>query len=174
MGAESRRGEPAGIEPELRKHRVVERIEPPAYLEGGDVLQVDRKLLVGVSLRTNLAGLSALEAIVRRYGYAVTPIPVARCLHLKTACSALPDGALLINPAWIDAAAFPGFDLLHVGKMEPWAANILSIGDRVCCQTSHPRTADLIRQRGFEVELIDLSEFAKAEGGISCLNIVLA
>ena len=137
------------------------------------MLQVGRKLRVGVSLRTNLAGIGALEAIVRRYGYAVTSIPVARCLHLKTACAALPDDTLLINPAWIEPLALPGSDLVHIAETEPWAANILSIGNRVCCQAAHPRTAELIRQRGFDVELVDLSEFAKAEGGISCLSILL-
>src|SRR5262245_30329144 len=89
MGTESRRPEPAGIEPELRKYRELHRIELPATIEGGDVVRVGRTLLVGLSSRTNAAGVKALEDIVRGHGYRVVPVPVRQCLHLKTACCAL-------------------------------------------------------------------------------------
>jgi dimethylargininase len=81
MGAPSRRAEPAGIEPELRKYREVERIEPPATVEGGDVLRVGRTLLAGLSSRTNAAGMGALRAVVRRFDYEVRPVPVV--LHFS-------------------------------------------------------------------------------------------
>jgi dimethylargininase len=87
MGAESRRAEPAGIEAELGKYRELHRILPPATLEGGDVLCVGRNLLVGLSSRTNMAGVQAFQKLVSRYGYTVVPLPVRQCLHLKTACS---------------------------------------------------------------------------------------
>src|SRR5262249_18005260 len=80
MGAEARRPELDGIEPELRKYRPVQRVEAPAALEGGDILRMGRTLLVGLSLRTNAAGVSALEAIDRRHGYGVVPVPVRQCL----------------------------------------------------------------------------------------------
>jgi dimethylargininase len=173
MGAPSRRAEPAGIEPELRKYRAVCRIEAPATLEGGDVLQVGRTLLVGLSARTNKAGVSALEQIVRRHGYSVVPLAVRNCLHLKTACTALPDQSLLVNPAWLDKQGLQGFELIPIPDTEPWAANTLPIGERVCVAAAHGHTAELIRRRGFAVETIDLSEFAKAEGGITCSSILL-
>ncbi len=99
MGAESRRGEPAGIEPELRRHREIVRLEFPATLEGGDVLRVRNKLLVGISSRTNQAGRAALAEVGARFGYQVLPVPVHGCLHLKSAVTALPDGTLLLNAA---------------------------------------------------------------------------
>jgi dimethylargininase len=172
MGHPSRCGEPAGIEPELRKYRAVERVEAPATIEGGDVLRVGRTLLVGLSARTNLAGVSALEAVARRYGYDVVPVPVHQCLHLKSACTALPDQSLLVNPAWLEAHALRGFTLVRVPQEEPDAANVALVGTSVCVAASHPRTADLIRQLGFDVQTVDLSEFAKAEGCVTCLSIL--
>ncbi len=174
MGAPERRGEPAAIEPELRKHREVRRLEAPATLEGGDVLRVGRSLLVGLSSRTNEAGLRALEEIASPMGYRVVPVPVHGCLHLKTACCALPDQSLLVHPAWIDPLALRGFEQIPVPDEEPWAANILLVGRTVCLAAEHPRTADLVRKRGHPVEAVQLSEFAKAEGGVTCLSILIA
>src|SRR5262245_23479237 len=90
MGTASRRDEPLAIAPILREYRQVERIEPPATIEGGDVLRLGRTLLVGQSSRTNAAGIALLAAIVGRHGYQVESVPVRGCLHLKTACTALP------------------------------------------------------------------------------------
>src|SRR5207245_7427420 len=98
MGVESRRAEPAGIEPVLKEYRQVYRLEPGETLEGGDVLQIGHTLLVGLSSRTNSAGVTALEAIVRRHNYRVIPVAVRQCLHLTTACTALPDGTVVLNP----------------------------------------------------------------------------
>ena len=174
MGAESRRREPEGIEAEIRRHREVRHVIAPATIEGGDVLRVDRTLFVGLSSRTNRAGLIEFEALSRHYGYNVVPVPVRKCLHLKTACTALPDGTLLVNPAWIDVEALVGFQRLAVPETERWAANVAVVGSNVCVAAGHPRTADMIRARGVEVRAVDLSEFAKAEGGVTCLSILLS
>ena len=174
MGTESRRAEPAGIELELRKHRELRRIAAPATLEGGDVLRLGRTLLVGVSSRTNGAGVMALEAIVRHHGYQVIQVPVHGCLHLKTACTALPDGALLMNPAWLDVEALRRFECVTVPETEPWAANVALVGASVCLPAAHSGTAELIRRLGFAVRTVELSEFAKAEGGVTCLGILFS
>jgi dimethylargininase len=173
MGVESRRAEPARIEPVLREYRQVHRLDPGATLEGGDVLQVGRTLLVGLSSRTNSAGVAGLEAIVRRYGYRVVPLKVHECLHLKSACTALPNGTLLVNPAWLEMRVLRNFPIVEVPEEEPLAADILPIGRRVCVPAENVRSAELIRQRGFEVKTVDLSEFAKADGGITCLSLLL-
>jgi dimethylargininase len=174
MGAPSRRAEPAFIEAELRSYRPVERVLAPATLEGGDVLRVGRTLLVGLSSRTNAAGAEALRAVAARFGYAVRAVPVRGCLHLKSACAALPDGRVLVNPEWLDVAALRGFELVRVPHGEPDAANAALVGGCVCLAAAHPRTADLVGRLGFAVRLIDLSEFAKAEGCVTCLSLLLA
>jgi len=173
MGAESRRAEPAGIEPVLRKYREVQRVEFPATIEGGDVVRVGQTLLVGLSSRTNPAGLEALAAIAVFHNYRVRGVPIRECLHLKSACTALPDGRLLINPAWVNARDLAGFETVPVPESEPWAADVLSIGDIVCMAAVYPRTAEAIAKLGFTVQTTDLSEFAKAEGGVTCLSLIL-
>jgi dimethylargininase len=173
MGTASRQPEVAGIEPELRKYRAVHRIEAPATIEGGDVLRVGRTLLVGLSERTNREGVAALEAVVRRHGYVVTPVPVRQCLHLKTACTALDERRLLVNPAWLDVNSLRGFELVGVPAEEPWGANAALVGTSVCLAMAHWRTAELIGGLGFAVRTLDVSEFAKAEGGVTCMSILL-
>jgi dimethylargininase len=172
MGAVERRRELPVVEKELAKYRKLERIEVPAAVEGGDVLAVGRTLLVGLSSRTDAAGIRQLEAIVGQFGYEVVPVRVGQSLHLKTACTALDDRTLLINPDWIDSRPLSGFELVPVPPDEPWAANVLRVGGRICLSAAHPRTADMIRKRGHQVETVDLSEFAKAEAGITCLCIL--
>jgi dimethylargininase len=174
MGAPSRRDEPRGIEPELRRYRgQIARIEAPATLEGGDVLRVGRTLFVGATARTNAAGVEALRRISRPFGYEVRTVAVDGCLHLKTACTALPDGTLLVSPRWLDARDLAGFSILNVAEGEPDAANVALVGERVLMAAAHPKTIALVKSRGFDVDAVDLSEFAKAEGCVTCLSILV-
>ena len=174
MGTSARRGELPGIELVLREYREVERIELPALLEGGDVLRIGRKLLVGLSDRTDAAGIAALAALAGRYGYSLATAVARGCLHLKTACTALPDGRLLVNPDWLDVAALKGSEWIAVPEQEPWGANVLLIGDQVLLPAAHERTAALVAQLGFTPRSVDISEFTKAEGGVTCLSLLLA
>src|SRR5262249_33791613 len=113
------------------------------------------------------------EAIVRPYGYRVLPMTVRQCLHLKTACTALPDGSLLVNPSWLDLEPLRNFEKISVPEAEPWAANTLPVNGIVCIAASNVDTAELVRRRGFAVRTVDLSEFAKAEGCVTCLSILM-
>jgi dimethylargininase len=172
MGAASRRPEVAGMEPVIRRYRPVCPIQLPATLDGGDVVRVGRTILVGLSSRTNAAGVNALASIVAPHGYRVIAVPVRGCLHLKSACTALPDGRLLVNPSWLELAALREYHCVPVPETEPDAADSLSLGRTVCLPTAFPRTAERVTQLGFDVRTVDLSEFAKAEGGITCLSLV--
>ena len=174
MGANSRREEPLGIESVLRQYRDVERIDLPATIEGGDVLRAGRTLLVGQSCRTNAAAIALLASIVGNYGYKVVTAPVRGCLHLKTACTALPDGRLLINREWIDERAIADFELINVPTDEPWGANVLLARSRVLLPAAHVRTAELLGREGFTIQTVELSEFAKAEGGVTCLSLMIS
>jgi dimethylargininase len=172
MGAESRRSEPAGIEPTLRRYRPIERVRLPATIDGGDVVRLGRTLFVGASPRTNADGIDALRDVVDRYGYAVIGVPVMKCLHLKTACSALPDGRLLVNREWIDVSPLPPSALVDVPEAEPWAGDVLVIGERIIASNAFPETATLLERLGFGVVSVAVSEFAKVEGGVTCLSLV--
>jgi dimethylargininase len=170
-GAVSRRPEPAGIEPVLRAYRNVERVALPATIDGGDVVRSGRDLYVGLSARTNAEAITALRAIVEPFGYSVTGVPVTGCLHLKTACSALPDGQFLVNGDWIDTSALRG-PLVPVA--EPWSGDVVVIGRRVIASEAFPETSDRLRGLGLEVVPVDVGEFAKAEGGVTCLSLVFS
>ena len=171
-GAASRRAEIAGIEAELANHRTIERIELPATLDGGDVTISGRMVLVGKSARTNAEGAEALARILRPHGYVVRRVGMRDCLHLKSACTALPDGRLLVNPTWVELKDFAGFDIVAIAPTEPFAADVLTIGRSVVSAAEHPATAALVGALGFDSRTTPLSEFAKAEGGVTCLSLV--
>jgi dimethylargininase len=171
MGAESRRPELLGIAAELRKYREVLPMSLPATLEGGDVLPIGKTLLVGQSLRTNAAGITQLQEIVRPYGYRVVPVAVHGCLHLKTACCALPDGRLHVNFDWIDASILAAYHCVEVPHDEPWGANIACVGENVIISAAHSQSAERLSNLRFTVRPINMSEFAKAEAGVTCLSL---
>jgi dimethylargininase len=171
-GAESRRGEVAAIAAELGKHRRLERIELPGTLDGGDIVVAGRVILVGKSARSNDAGAEQLRQRLRSHGYVVKRVGMRDCLHLKSACCALPDGRLLVNPKWVELKDLRGFDIVEIDADEPFAADVLTIGRTVVSAAAHPKTAALIAALGFDSKTIDLSEFAKAEGGVTCLSLV--
>lgn len=172
MGAQARRGETSAVEKILSHHREIARIEPPCTLDGGDVVCLGREIFVGCSGRTNPQGIEALTRIVRPFGYRVTPVAVTGSLHLTTACSALDEETVLLNPCWIDDKPFSRFAILPVPEAEPWAANILRLGETICVEADSPRTLQLVGRYCADVEVIDISEFRKAEGSLSCLSIL--
>jgi dimethylargininase len=172
MGALSRRGEIPAVERALAADRAISRITLPASLDGGDVLVVGRRVLVGRSARTDAAGAEALASALAPYGYRVTPVPVTGCLHLKSAVTALDPDTLLINREWIDVAPLAGFRLVDVDPEEPAAANVLVVGGRVLSHAGFPRTHARLEGRGYAVQPVDVSEFLKAEAGVTCKSIV--
>jgi dimethylargininase len=98
---------------------------------------------------------------------------VLGCLHLKTACSALPDGRFLVNADWIDVSPLPASSLLSVPASEPWAGDVLVIGDRIIASDAYPATIALLGAEGFSVIPVSVSEFAKAEGGVTCMSLIV-
>jgi dimethylargininase len=171
-GVESRRGEVRAIEPEIARLRPVARISPPATIEGGDVLRVGRKIYVGLSPRTNAPGVAALRSLVAPHGYEVFAVELRGCLHLKSGCTAIDDETILANTEWIDAGAFRDFKVVAVHAAEPWAANTLRVGATVCVGAPSTRTAEMLSRSGYDVRALDVSEFAKAEGGLTCMSLI--
>ena len=172
MGAESRRGEPAAIERELQRYRDTVRVELPALLDGGDVVVAGKNVLVGLSSRTDAAGVSAMGDVVAQFGYSVRAVRVTGCLHLKSACTALPDGRLLVNPQWIERDDLNGFEQVEIVPDEPFAGDVALVGENVIAGSSFPRTNEKLARLGYKVSTVDLSEFAKAEGGVTCLSLI--
>jgi dimethylargininase len=171
-GVESRRGEVGLVEKDVALLRPVVRVEAPATLEGGDVMRVGRTLYVGLSPRTNAGGAEALRRFAAPHGYKVVTVEPRGCLHLKTGCSALDGATVLANPDWVDVRAFGGQEVVAVDPAEPWAANVVRVGDSVCASAAFPRTAALLRARGYDVREVEVCEFAKAEGGMTCMSLL--
>lgn len=173
MGASSRQSEIQAAAKTLSsyRHRIFS-ISPPATLDGGDVIVMGREIFVGCSGRTNSLGIEALEQITRPFGYRVTPVGVSGSLHLTTACSAIDEETVLLNPCWIDDTPFARFRVLYGLEEEPWAASTVRIGETVCVEANAPRTHALVSQHCAKVEVLDISEFRKAEGSLPCLSIL--
>jgi dimethylargininase len=142
-------------------------------MDGGDVLRVGRTIYVGLSSRTNEEGARQLDDALKPFGYRLVTVAVNGCLHLKSAVTAIDDDLLLWNPEWIDAAAFDGTRALAVPADEPFAANVLRIGGALICAAEHPRTADMLAARGFDIHPVHASELAKAEGGVTCCSLIV-
>jgi dimethylargininase len=171
-GAASRRPEIEGVAQALARHRPLVFITEPATLEGGDVLRLGRTLYVGVSARTDHAGIRQLQEASRPYGYDVRPVLVSGCLHLKSAVTAVGPDVLLANPRWFAAAAVAAERLVEVDPAEPGAANALRVGDQVVCAAAYPRTIARLRAAGLRVHPLDVSELAKAEAGLTCCSLI--
>jgi dimethylargininase len=166
-GAASRRGETASIAQVLEKYRRLRHIEPPATIDGGDVLRIGEKLYVGLSERTNE------DAIAQLRDFDAVPIRFRDCLHLKSAVTQVDDATLLLNPQWVDPAQFRGFDSIAVDPREPFGANALRIDDTILYSASYPRTRRRLESRGFHVDVVDVSELEKAEAGVTCCSLIL-
>jgi dimethylargininase len=172
MGVSSRRGEPMLIERELSEYREIAHISLPATIEGGDVLRIGKKIFIGQSSRTNLEGIEELARILEPYDYRVVHVRTKGSLHLKSACTAIDEETLFVNPDWVELDAFRGFNLVYTPAEEPWSANILGIGATVCVQAGFPRAVELIERVVERVEIIDISELRKAEAGLTCSSII--
>lgn len=172
LGTESRRREASLLAAELAKFRKLEYVQLPGTLEGSDVLQIGRKLFVGLTMRSNAEGIGQLSAILKPHGYEVITVAVTGCLHLKSAVTYIGENTLLANRKWFDAAPFEGYEWIDVDSSEAHAANALALGGTVIFPASFPKTRGRIESRGFRVAPLDISELQKAESGLTCSSLL--
>lgn len=151
----------------------VRTVDPPARIEGGDILRIGKKLFVGLSTRTDQSGVSALEEIAGEWEYEVIPVSVSGSLHLKTAVTSLDEETVLVNPEWIDPAAFGRMRVIGVDESEPFAANVLRLGNDIVVHKGFPETRARLETAGFRTVATDISEFLKAEAGLTCLSLLI-
>ena len=171
-GAASRRPETASIAEALTPYRKLSYIEEPGTIDGGDVLRIGKSIFVGLSYRSNAAGVEQLREIVHPYGYRVEGVRVGGCLHLKSAVTQVAADALLINRACVDAEVLPKMRLIEVATSEPSGGNALWVHDSVVYPAAFPVTLQTLRDAGLTVRVVDASELAKAEAGVTCCSLV--
>ena len=170
-GADRRRGEECAVEEVLSAHRPIERIEPPGTLDGGDVLQVGKRFFIGLSARTNFEGVRQLGSILDRHGYSITAVPVGKLLHLKSGINHAGGNALAVTKNLAPLDVLSGFDLVQVPNEEAYAANCLFVNGRLLVAAGFLRALTAFRELGREMIELEMSEFRKMDGGLTCLSI---
>jgi dimethylargininase len=181
MGAQSRRGEEEAVADALAGRFPLTHIVPPGTLEGGDVMLLPDKILVGRTARTNHAGVAQLVVAlsdaapgVREYPPTPMPVysvPVSEHLHLLSAATFAGRGTLIAVEAYAGHPHFAGLDVIVAPPEEAYAVNALGLGESVIVPAGYPRVAAALRARGFNVLPVPVSEFAKADGGVTCLAL---
>jgi dimethylargininase len=167
-GAPERRGETDGVAEALDGYDL-RRIEAPGTLDGGDVLKIGATVYVGRSGRTNDEGIRQLAAHLP--DATVVPVPTTKVLHLKSAVTALPDGTVIGYPPLVDDPSV--FERFLAVPEESGSHVVLLGGNRVLMAASAPESAALFRNRGLEPVIVDISEFEKLEGCVTCLSVRL-
>jgi dimethylargininase len=168
-GAESRRGEQDALGPVARKLGLrVRSIDLPGTLDGGDVLKVGNTVYVGAGARTNGEGIRQLREIVLPLGYTVVAVPVSAVLHLKSAVTALPDGTVVGFAGHVDD---PRVFQRFLALPEPGAAVVVLSDDTVLMAASVPQSIAVVESLGYQVVSVDVSEFEKLEGCVTCLSV---
>jgi len=170
-GATVRRPEVAGVARAVQSLGLrTAIITEPGVLEGGDVLQAGRSVYVGRGGRTNGEGIRQLRSLLAPLGRTVIGVPLGNVLHLKSAVTALPDGTFLLLPDLVPADLFPAVRPVT----EEAGCHVVPLGgDRVLIAASAPRTAGLLDDLGFTPVVVDISEFEKLEGCVTCLSVLL-
>jgi dimethylargininase len=171
-GAAGRRAEVAGTEQVVRELGLeVARIEEPGTLDGGDVLQVGSTVYAGRGGRTNGEGIRQLRRHVAPRGFTVVPVPLHDVLHLKSAVTALPDGTIVAaDPSLLDTSALPTLRPVP----EEAGSHVILLGDgTLLVAASAPQSAELFDDWGFDVVVVDIGEFEKMEGCVTCLSVLI-
>jgi dimethylargininase len=166
-----RRGEELKIKKVLLKYRKIEVIQEPGTLDGGDVLRIDNKYYIGLSQRTNQEGGKQLSEILKKYDYESEFLPVKNMLHLKSGVNYLERGVIVIREEISGLSCFKNFHKIVVNPRESYAANCIFINGSVLVPADFPETLYQIKSAGFPILDLQMSEFEKMDGGVSCLSI---
>lgn len=172
-GASSRIGEINSIKEVLKKYNnQIEEIKEPGTLDGGDVLRAENHFYIGLSLRTNKDGSNQLISILEKYGFTGSTVPVAKGLHLKSSVTYLGNNNLLISELFNNEAAFKNFNKISIPEEESYATNCLLIHKNLILPEGFPQTLKSVENLGFKIYVINVHEFRKIDGGLTCLSLL--
>jgi len=171
-GAASRQGEEASIKKALTPfYKRIESIKAPGTLDGGDVMMVGKHFYVGLSERTNPEGARQFDEILKKYAYTTSTVPMEKVLHLKTGLAYLENNNLLVAGEFVDSPEFEKFNRINIDEQEAYAANCIWVNNNVLVPMGFPKTKKSIEDAGYNVIELDVSEFRKLDGGLSCLSL---
>jgi len=156
----------------LEKLKETYYIEPPATIDGGDVLKIEDKVFVGLSARTNIHAIHQLRKILENSNLEIVPVTVQNVLHLKSACTYLGNNYVILSKGHFDTDILRDYKKIVVPRGEEYAADCLAINGTVLMAKGYPKTKKLIEREGFFAKELEMSEFRKGEGALTCLSIL--
>ena len=146
-------------------------IQSPGTLEGGDVMMVGDHFYVGRSARTNAEGIRQFIAYLEEFGLTGSEVPLEEVLHLKTGVNYIENNHMLVSGEFIDKPDFADFQKIIIPEDEAYAANCIWVNDKVIVPAGYPTVERAVSEAGYEVILVDTSEYRKLDGGLSCLSL---
>jgi dimethylargininase len=169
LAISSRQGEEESVAAVLQEYFPLKHVMAPGTLEGGDVIHVPDCLISGISQRTNQNGVEQMKAY---FGVTIKTINDPQLIHLKSHVTYLNNNVVLATRTYANHPALSNFDVLTIGNNEGYAANTLTINDTVIMPTQYPKTQKIIEEAGFDVISLNVSEFAKCDGALTCLSLL--
>jgi dimethylargininase len=173
MKVKSRAQEVVEVAKVLEKLKEIYYIRPPATIDGGDVLKIENRIFVGLSERTNLHAIRQLKRILKWCDLEIVPVKVQNVLHLKSACTHLGNRHVTLSKGHFNVDLLRDYEKIVVPKGEEYAADCLAVNGKVLMAKGYPKTKRMIENAGFPVKELDMSEFRKGEGALTCLSIIL-
>ncbi len=170
-GAESRRGEEDGIELVLARYRDTVRISHPGTVDGGDVLQAEKHFFIGISDRTNEDGAMQLGKILQDHGFSWEKVSVGDGLHLKSGVNYLGNNIMLLTESFAENYVFSGYNRIVLDKDEEYAGNTLLMNGHLLVPVGFPDTIKKLKNAGFKIIELNVSEVMKMNGGLTCLSL---
>jgi dimethylargininase len=174
-GAASREGEVDAIRPAVQSFFASTlNIEGPGTLDGGDICEAEDHFFIGVSHRTNSEGARQLAGHLAALNYTSSTVDIrsmGSILHLKSGISYIGKNTLVVMEEMADNPQFGSFELIRVPAEESYAANCVGVNDRVLIADGYPRLSEALIARGFKPLALEMSEFQKMDGGLSCLSL---
>lgn len=174
-GADSRAGEVENIKDSLRKfYQEWAEITAPGTLDGGDICEAGNHFIIGISLRTNQAGANQLASWLATRGYTsdfVDIREVSGILHLKSGISYIGNNRMVVIEPLANDPAFRGYELIHTQAHEDYAANCVRVNDHILMASGFPILQSTLEKLGYSIIALDMSEYQKMDGGLSCLSL---
>lgn len=171
--APTRRGEAAAVRPELKNaFQTVIDLPGPGFVDGGDILVSDCETMIGLSARTDAQGIDTLSGILDDLGVRCRLVETPQqILHFKTDCGLLDGETILSTPRLAATGCFEAYRVIETAPGEDAAANAIRVNDKVFLSANHPHTADRLSSAGYDIVVLDTSEAAKVDGGLSCMSL---
>lgn len=171
-GTPSRIAETVEMEKRLMPLKKIHHLSSPATIDGGDVLKIYSKIFIGISSRTNEEAIKQVADIINPKGYEVIGVKIRDTLHLKSVCTYVGNGCILLAKGHLDEKIFSSYDAIIVPEEEAYSANCLVVNGKVLLPKGFPKTKSMIEAKDSSIIEMDMSEIEKADGALTCLSVI--